>query len=309
MKKTILITVAAVLLLGVASCNKDQDGVYNPKKKISKIYLSYESEYCWDGETDTYSAPRHLSEQWDWDGNLLVSRTSYGSGGSIVDTYTYTYDGKRLSRVDWNDLSQNVTGYTTFSYDGKELMSADVYSGYGTPSYDCTYRFTHTDSKITRIEYSGGNKKAGFHNNNIIMDILFPMDIQTKNRAAYLQARKASKDLDVYIYEITWSGNNISQIKMSKGSWSATFAYTYDGKKNPFYGMWRYLEFDPEDLDKNNVQTRTYSNTDMYRSNSTYTYTYSDDYPMTCTVKSSENDLQTMNWENSTDRYEYEYLK
>ena len=293
-----------MLLLGVTSCNKDQDGVYNPQKKISKIYLSYESEYCWSGDTDIYSEPRHLSEEWEWSGKQLVSRTLYSSDGSICEKYTYTYDDKRLSRIDWNDLSQNVTGYTTFAYDGKELTSADVYEGYVTPSYDCTYRFTHTDGKITSVELFGGNKKAGVHNNDIIMDILFPMDVWAK----YLQVRKASKDLDAVgdRLELTWSGNNISQIKFSDG---ATYAFTYDGKKSPFYGMWRYLEFNSEDLNKENVQTRTYSGPNMYRSNTTYSYTYSDDYPMTCSVKYSSNNLQTMNWENSIERYEYEYLK
>lgn len=312
MKKIFFIAAAAMLLLSMTSCNKDQDGVYNPKQKISKIYESSNWTY---NDGDTYNTPRHLSEQWEWDGKMLTSRTLFFESGSISSTYTYTYEDKRISRMDYSDLTQNVQGYLTFAYDGKELVSADLYEGWnGRLDHLCTYRFTHTDGKITAIDAAYVDKGShGNLNSSMILDVVLPLDFQAKNIVTYKKAKDVS---NVYRYELTWTGNNVSQIRMTAGEYGGTIAYTYDDKKNPFYASWRSTWLVEEDyvgvdiIQKNNPLTVTYNSTDYEQSNATYTYTYKNDYPETCT----ENRKRSIsgdpdNGYTGTARYEYEYLK
>lgn len=317
MKKIFFIAAAtAMLLLSMTSCNKQKDGVFNPKQKISKIYYSYNSIYSWDFDTSYYSASRHLREQWEWDGKQLVSRTIFFESGSICETYTYTYEDKRLSRMDYSDMTQPVSGYITFSYDGKELSSADMYEGWnGKLDHCATYRFTHTDGKITAIDVSYEAKNPGARKNSMMLDMILSFDFHAKNVVASQQAKDASDD--IIRYELTWTGNNVSQIRMTNGDYGGTFAYTYDDKKNPFYGSWRtlWLELDGDAnaidiIHKNNPVTATFTSTDYDHNNYTYTYTYKDDYPVTSTVKTVESSSGSyFRYYESTDRYEFEYLK
>ena len=305
MKRTFLIATAALLLLGITSCNKDQDGVYNPKKKISKIYCSYDYQ---DGDESSISAPRYMSEQWEWNGKQLLSRTLFDTDGSIDGKYTYTYEDKRLSRIDYTNMSPAAaSSYTTFSYDGKELIQADFYYD---GRLESTARFTHTDGKITAIDFSG-ELKGAIHNSNAMLNMIMPMEIQMSNAYRRLNAKKAMKS-DKCRIEMTWTGKNISQMTSNAEGETLTYAFTYDDKKNPYYGMgveWISALVEPEIsepelsvYDKNNVLTATYTS-GLFRETATYTYTYKDDYPATCSIKDTYSDFV------STTRYEYEYLK
>lgn len=322
MKKIFFIAAAtAMLLLSMTSCNKDQEGVYNPKQKISKIYYSGSITYNDDGET--YSTPRYLSEQWEWDDNLLKSRTILSSSGSISERYTYTYEKKRLTRIDYTAVADagRPAQYTTFSYDGKELVQADYY-------YDNrleeTVRFIHTDGKITAMDISYVGGKGLKHSDNAMLDMLLPLDLQMSNAYRQMNVKNATKDANVNRVEVSWTGNNISMMRMSYEDYTQTCAFTYDDKKNPYYGMcllWSYIYEELDEMldspeygstyDKNNILTATYSDSEYYEETCTYTYTYKNDYPENCTInrnRSRGGGFLDYGYK-GTDRYEFEYLK
>ena len=101
MKKTFLFLVFACVAMLFSSCHKE--GVFNPKKKISKIYTS--SSYTFNGNTTTFD--KTLSEEWTWNKNNTLAKID--AHGSLSETTeTYTYDKKRVTRID--GVSTNTSG-------------------------------------------------------------------------------------------------------------------------------------------------------------------------------------------------------
>ena len=80
MKKLILFVFCAVLCVALTSCEKENDGKYNPKKKIQKVYKDFYGE-------------KVLAQVWNWDGKLL-SRIDCYFNGEVAHTIHYTYDSK-----------------------------------------------------------------------------------------------------------------------------------------------------------------------------------------------------------------------
>ena len=297
-----------MLLLIIPSCQKDQDGVYNPKKKISKISSSSSSTPS-DASGYAYDNPMCLNEQWTWDGDKLASRTLFDADGEAAAQFTYSYDGKRLASI-----AYTTNGYsckTDFSYDGKKLSSAEHYSD---GRHYCSVQFSHTNGKISAIDityhrFVGKNAFIG----TSMLDMLLPLDIQMSGVSRQANAKGESEEHIAKI-ELTWDGNNITKMVSTLEGDVQTGVFTYDDKRNPFCGMgvmYLHLLVDIDDwrqepsyfvYDRNNVLTCEYTHSSA-RTSTTYTYTYEDDYPTTCTTNWM--DVQS---NNRTYRYQYEYL-
>ena len=108
LKKSLIYLSCFALLACFASCNKTEDGVYNPSKKIHKIYEVNEN-----GEAT-------LSQDWHWDGDMLTSIDNYYALLTLTDHFTYD-DQSRLTRID------NGSSHSEFFYDGKELRTVIVF--------------------------------------------------------------------------------------------------------------------------------------------------------------------------------------
>lgn len=299
MKRTLLIATAALLLLAASSCQKD--GVYNPKKKIGKIVYSGEG----------LSMQGSYRELWKWDGNKLVSRAISYSSPDTTSLYTYTYDGKRLAAITYKDFLDDYYCKTDFTYDGKELQQADYYVRGILRS---TAKFTHTDGKITAIDFIYQNipdYSKGSFDNNMMLDMLMPLDLQQDEACQQLKANSKSGEL-IFKVSITWDGNNISKMEWDYDGYIKTNEFTYDNKRNPFCGLGvSWLNDLNEDyyllgstfkvFDKNNILASKYQDINRNTTESvTYTYTYKGDYPTSCIVKIAS--------DSGTTSYEYEYL-
>ena len=134
MKKMVSIVVRFLLISAVlfsfTSCHKD--GVYTPKKKISRIYSQI------SGQT------KMLTEQWTWKENLL-SKIDYYYNGTYSHTNRYQYDGKQLTKV----LIDG--GEIRFTYDGSKLEKMEMwFSG----SLFWKAKVTHEGNKIVEIEFT-----------------------------------------------------------------------------------------------------------------------------------------------------------
>lgn len=321
MKKILLIVTSVVLFSGIISCEKD--GFYTPKKKICKIYCSYD-EVFYDTDTTvaTYSSSRFLSEQWEWKGRKLASRTFFYSDGSVAGKYSYTYDGKRLSRIDYISKGESgtYTTYTIFTYDGNELVQADWYfDGH----YGSVARFSHTDGKITAVDifYVYKSNSMGI-SNDVMLNMLMPPDIQMSYAYRRICA-KEGENPNNYRIEISWRENNIHKMCFINNDGVETCEFSYDDKNNPFYGMgvmWIDISAGTYNMveqpvcsggyDRNNIVSATITNTLDGRVNASYTYTYKDDYPAICMVKNyycGSSDVFAPT--ELTCYYEYEYLK
>lgn len=296
MKKILTILAIACAAFIFAGCQKD--GVYNPSKKISKIYYT------------STSGVKSLDQIWTWNGKLLdkIDHYYYGTFGH---TYNFTYDGKRLTRMDCYKYNE----YIEYKYDGSHLSEANVFSS---GSLRLIYKFTYKSGKLESMTYTatskGNNEKMEI---NPLTFVFGPEISQSIERAQKIYAAKNNaKGTYTENYKFTWENGEVSQCVISyhgDGSYGEhTIKYTYDKKKNPFIGA--LIEFYPESnmlsgsLCKHNITKAddTYMEDGVMATWSTtcdYSYDKSN-YPI------SKRETGIYNGEVETGGlYEYEYVK
>ena len=205
--------VACMVAFAFTSCQKD--GVYKPKKKISKIYTSK------DG------GDRILQETWNWDGKVLTSivfnddedievkfeydkkqLTALTSGDARI---LYTYDGNLLDKITWMDGNEEVASYT-FKHNGKFISAVDAVID------------------------------NGYLKNTRLLDVAFrtidPIIAETEVaqfKACQAEAKGLYKYGDIYEYD----HNNVVSIKRHDNN-NDDFVWTYtysDRYLNPFYHL------------------------------------------------------------------------
>ena len=308
MKKITILVFACVALL-FSACQKE--GVFNPKKKISKIYTS--SSHTVDGNTTTSN--RTLSEEWTWNKNNTLAKIEHHFG-LYECTETYTYDKKRVVRIDGTttdiNFGHSYTYRIEFKYNGKELSEAAYYDG---DELQTKLVFTHQNGKISKIELVEiGMEDWEKHINSL--HTLLPEHLYSGLEKMYKKrmSKSNTKDVSSIIWELTWDKDNISKSILTarwvEGDEKDIAEYKYDNFNNPFYG---YLspemgEHSGADyFSKNNIIqiTTQYLSSDPEDEGSTdidnYSYTYEGKYPVTCTH------TETISKDSYTDITEYEY--
>ena len=154
MKKLAFCAAVLAILCLMSACS-EKEGVYSPKKKIAKVYQASTNIYGFHEEVsgewfyDTNSSPKTLAEDWTWDGNKLSKITFYETGsvvskGEVSDMFTFTYDGKQVTRIEGYDQ------YMTISYDGSKLKQVQIFDKEDN-DLDGTLEFVHDGKKITKI--------------------------------------------------------------------------------------------------------------------------------------------------------------
>ena len=247
-----IVTLLAVAMMFVfASCTKD--GVYKPKKKISKIYETV---------TTDPNPERVLKESWSWDGKLL-SRIDYYGG----DFLTFKYEKGQLTSFadDENRIEIN------YDSKGKLIDNAQMYYG---NVQTMNFTFQHEKNLLTSytVEYLpsiADNAKSARLIENLFRFIT-PEVAETEAALCTKRATNNSKDNVVYKTEFTYDGKNIVKATTNTGE---TYTYTYTDYKNPFYGL--MVEMGIESWSKNAVSTCV--KTEANRPDYNYTYTYKAD--------------------------------
>lgn len=284
MKKVFVMAVAAAALLMV-SCNKEQEGVFNPKKKIVEVY---------DCNDDT----RELAQRWNWDGDLLKSITYYDDDETNI-TENLTYDKKdRLVKTDCGQGDSMV-----IAYEKKLMTTIKIYDG-GLLTEQYTVK-RNDDDAISGFTYKMFNvdwmneKHASRLQHSVICDAVLPHELRAgieKARPVIAKALKANggnskMDMEVPI-SYTWTGNNITSISFSLTLFGenvgATYTLQYDNKKNPMHTLFTQdIVYDGPftaglALSENNLTLMTSTVSDngySYTKTDAYTYTYDGDYP------------------------------
>lgn len=264
-----------------AACNKDQDGVYNPAKKIQKIY-------------SVKDGVQNLKEVWHWNGNLLTSIDQYFEGRSYYTT-TFQYDGNRLTSL------RSVGSYATFHYKGKKIDYIEVYfDGFEEPIG--LYVFEYKGNKLSQIYmefyYSIIIDKKALVNP---LKYILPASCSEVESLIVQHANEAKEYTERMTMEFAWTGNNVTSVLLTDdyyngeqtNSVSSLNQCTFDNKENPVKGFIAALfgVTNAENLycNKNNILTITTTQDGIVYNTTENVYEYEDNYPVKVVSTSTDN--------------------
>ena len=252
MKRNLLIVAIALLTVAFVSCKKD--GVYNPKHKVAKVYNEWtRTTVATDASgssTRIDSLKPYVAEEWTWGDKTLESIISKDEDGRITETKKYTYDDKnRIAGCTGGDNRKAEYVYN----DDKKLQTVKISQGdHSEAVMEITYDGKVPTTITTVYTYTIGKKVSDFARTIIpsyICDAIEANDISAKTTTISY----------TYTSALEWDGKNISQVvTTSDDNYKHTITYEYDGKTNPFAGM--YCSEDYEVFySKNNIVKRTES--------------------------------------------------
>jgi len=259
MRKILLFTLAfSIFFVG---CKKE--GVYNPNKKIKRIYE----------ESLSGSSPKRLSQEWTWEKKQL-KKIDYYWDNQISYTENFSYDNKnRLIRIE--DYSYGERYEIKYDKDGVskiEYYADNVLLGF--------YEFKYEKSKVVKItitEYDDEDYYKKTTKPESFISMILPIK-EVKDRIR----SKNTKGNYVYYFEFEYDGNNLSKMKEIDGSWIDEYTYeNYDKKSNPFYSN---VYFISEGFSKNNVG-KVINRFDSNITTREYEYTYDGKFPTEVTMK------------------------
>lgn len=282
MKKSItkLLTLSFIFLFCLNSCQKD--GVYKPKKKISRVVTK--AELIYDGFTNVTTS---FAENWVWENNQLfyiqddngLSEFFYEENkiskiindGQIIYFY---YQNSRLESIEINSFGRKVYFIVEERENGKITKfrtESDDYFERGKTSTDLLASFEEV-TPLLRLFLA-----------DPIVDVL---------RKEYMTRYHDFAESKGKVYaevELTYDGNNVVKQKISYSEEvvdedQATYIFIYDDKKNPYYHSLYHLIFGAEAsmglvFSENNILS--YYEESSPEDKVTYQYTYSGDWPQT----------------------------
>jgi hypothetical protein len=249
-----------VIAITFTACDKDEAGVFNPDKQISKVY------------TQDLGEPKYMTEQWTWDGKTL-SLIQYYEENTLAGSEAFTYEDGRLTKV-----TDNYGYYSVYTYDEKHYAKIEYYSPVNVLLSDIT--FTYTEEKVTGMTintYTITKQFVQMLQRGIVGKILPKYAMEEVIKKSVLQEGNASKEATSIV--IVYDGDNISSITI--GAYAISFA-GYDTKINPrfnFAPFSTYYENANSDVFCKNNPGSTSTTIDNNTITTTYIYTYEGDFP------------------------------
>lgn len=288
MKKFTVFTIVlgALVVASMVSCTK-KDGVYNPKKKIQRIYCS---------STDT---EKYMDQSWDWNDNLLGAINHYYTSGGLYWTENFSYEKNRLTRVDDYINSE----YATYEYDGSKLKSINYYFK---TNLEASASYAYTDGKLSKITMTMYDAKSAGERHLKASLLPFPKEVtKVVNKCLESMPVNATKEMSTYTLELTWTGKNVTKLIVTEDGNIRTVALQYDNKINVtkgFYDLYTFENFGDYYFSENNVTSMVSTSSDGDNLVLNYTYQYdSDNWP---TARVQKYVVDEVDWQ-QIDYFEY----
>ena len=249
------------IVVALASCEKHHGGLYQGGSgdgdgpsgmklvKVSNLY--YEKIY--ENSTLNHTYGSFSITKLNWQGNNFnsISYLEYEDG--VLEEHdegsTFVYNGGGdLAEIRYTDGSYQTTAYYTYTagqlVEKYETWTEEDHSGWS----KCTFSYANNGrlQSVTETQYDG----------------------------------------DIYKDSLIWTGDNVTEVQhYSNGTLSRITNYTYDSKKSHYTSIPMAVLFWEDDdeyegLSANNVILETRINSDGSSNSTSYTYTYSGDYPV-----------------------------
>ncbi len=280
MKKLFLIASVALFAIAFVSCKKD--GEYKPKEKIVQVQKEWIATTVTTTSTgtttNTINRDPFVTEVWTWGEKTLTSIVYKDDDGDTDNTLVFGYDKK-------NRIITATSGAEIAEYvynDDKKLQTIKMTDA---GVLEATYEMSYQDDLLSKITVTIYDAKKSAIASKVLPEIIY-------DRIESLTKTVGTRAGSTYVTNMTieWDGKNISQIvsSMVVGEYSvnATTTFEYDGKTNPFYGMYA-LYGDFACFSKNNIvktSTTTVSSVGTISNTATetesVTYEYNGKYPI-----------------------------
>ena len=260
-------------------CKKE--GVYNPNKKIKRIYYEY----------GLNTGTKTLSQEWTWEKDKLV-KIKHSFYTEIL-----SYDNKnRLIKIqdfDFNDRYEII-------YDKKLISKIEYYIG---NSLCQTMNFKYDKDKIIEITIKNIDNNKMLENKSIKPDSFISTILPFKIPDKAMRTKSAISS--TYFLTFEYDGDNISKTKYIDDD-NQVLEYTqenYDNKLNPFYNS-RFLSNGLGiGFSKNNVGKATTITSDNDVKTIEFEYVYDGKFP----TEVIEKELSSATNEFSINKTYYEY--
>jgi hypothetical protein len=287
--KTLSFMLAALFLF--TSCQKEKEGVYNPKKKISKVYYQLE-DY-----------PKELSEVWTWDGDLLKEvegsdmtmlfyykndRIDYITDQRDISGLYYVYDGSEIDKI---IIKENGVEVATVEYGYRKgkivkmTVLADFSSiledigGFAAPAKNTRVPLLSyfVSPEILKYMYGNGNN-YGYASTKAVsnseLNAEFEYDGDNVKKVTYTSQMNVEMDELPFPISIKLTG---------------AITYSHDKKNNPYYGFpvpsTEYGYFHKNNITSQNISISATAagfpvELPFSSPSSSYTYKYDDKFPI-----------------------------
>lgn len=216
----------AVICVIAVSC--ERDGVYQPKKKISKIYYDYvtgKDLYC----------------TWVWDGNKL--KTIIDPRGTELQFY---YNGNQIDSV-CQVIPDYPAGrnYYKFTYDKnkRHLVALDHYKYGMNGTMKSHYEFIYSkDGHVSEmnIEYHSVSpyvKSSELDDDLLVLLTALPQIPQPIFFQLFSDVKQTKDLLDTRHLTFEYEGDNVVKCISTYGQYVETYDFAYSHVKNPFYNL------------------------------------------------------------------------
>lgn len=259
--KKIIVFLSAILAIAIVvilfnSC-EDQTSVYNPGKKISKVYEKESGK------------PEYLTEKWVWSGNKVVS-ISYYEEGEFDAKDEFIYEGSKVVKI------RDSRGYyVDYNYIGKKFESLKFHNAVHDLLIEVTFQYDGEKISLITLKEYGVDK-------NVISMIErgFLGKLLSKEGMKSVAEKLANPTKATTVIDLSYEGENLSSI--TEGDVVTTFA-NYDTHSNVLYNFFPYTAyrgFNHYVFSKNNPGTITVQRA-LFTSITYNTYTYDGDFPVT----------------------------
>jgi hypothetical protein len=289
MKRTLLVSILVIL----SSCNKEE--IFSPDRYIETENIQLGSYMV-------------LNKEFIYSKKQLAS-VNFKNGSQLTFEYNSDKTVKRIVSSEKNNT------YAVLSYKDKKVSLIQYYEEGNLARENV---FSRKDKGV--INQIESYVYDGFAAESSLSAMLFS---ETKSMPETIRKAHKSGGKSLYaVQNITYEKDNIFRVRLSYAqndnvSLYSTTSYTYDSKKNPYYGL-PYAFLQLTGYSKNNVIfSRMYKENDKYKSMVTTenTYTYEKKYPVYCSTRIDStyaihfdaNNLPDQ-WQTDSKRLAYEYF-
>ena len=264
------ILVFAVVSISFTSCGEPEEpdvpnvpeesgaGYYNPKKKISKMYLQVEG------------GPEYIDQEWVWKGNKVRSITHYHNGAAYV-TEEFIYEGNRLIEI------RNNHGHRTeYTYNNKRFEKIRYYTPADFLAAEITFQYDGDKiSVMTLNKYDVDKNIVSMIERSLMRNLL-------SGKGGELVSKKLANQIEeTIVMDLSYEGENLSSMSMD-----GIDIYTYsdfDTHANVWCGFFPFIPFNDVNFDvlsKNNPGKWIIRADEQNSINVTYDYIYNLDFPV-----------------------------